>query len=319
MERIPVIVIVGPTAAGKTALSVALAKRLDGEIISADSMQIYRGMDIATAKPTPEERQGIEHHLMDFLPPEESYSVAAFVRDARAAAEDIVSRGKLPIVAGGTGLYTDALIRNTVFEEEPDHTELRLLLQERLQQEGSAALYAELSAVDPAYAATLDPNNTVRVIRALEIWRLTGETPTARRQRAVSAPSDFDALWIGVGFRNRELLYDRIARRVHAMLDAGLVEEARRYLSSAGSTAAQAIGYKELAPYLNGETSLEEATERLIRATRRYAKRQLTWFCRNPDIHWILRDALTEPALIEEALALVRESGLRTGKDIKHE
>ena len=310
MKKIPVIIVVGPTASGKTALSVALAKQVNGEIISADSMQIYRGMDIATAKPTEEERQGIPHYLIDFLPPAETYSVAAFVRDARLAAAQIRKKGKTVIVAGGTGLYIDSLINNTVFEEEPDHTALRQELQHRLQTEGAEALYEELRSADPEYAAEICPQNEVRLLRALEIWQLTGEKPSVRRKRAVQCESDFEPVWIGIGFRDRQLLYDRIEQRVDAMFAAGLVEEARRYVSgSNGTTAAQAIGYKELAPYLSGELSLQEVRDNLIRATRRYAKRQLTWFRRNPQIHWIMRDDLTERDMLISALELIGRSG----------
>ena len=306
MEKLPVIVVVGPTASGKTALSVALAKRYDAEIISADSMQIYRGMDIATAKPTAEERQGIAHHLMDFLPVTETYSVASFVKDAKAAAEEIRSRGKTVIVCGGTGLYTDALIGNMQFEPEPDHTQLRQTLRRRLEEEGVDALYAQLKEIDPADAERICPQNEVRVLRAQEIWYATGELPSERRKRALSQESDFLPVWIGLGFENRENLYRRIERRVDAMLDAGLLEETRRYLSERhGPTAAQAIGYKELAPYLRGEITFEEAKERLVRATRRYAKRQLTWFRRNPEIHWICRDAMTELQLLDAARTVI--------------
>lgn len=306
MKKLPVIVVVGPTASGKTALSVALAKHYDAEIISADSMQIYRGMDIATAKPTAAERQGIRHHLMDFLPVTETYSVASFVKDARAAAEEIRGRGKTVIVCGGTGLYTDALIGNMQFEPEPDHTELRQKLQQRLALEGIDALYAELKEIDPVDAERICPKNEVRVLRALEIWYATGELPSERRKRALSRESDFLPVWIGLGFENRENLYRRIEDRADAMLAAGLMEETRRYLSEQhGQTAAQAIGYKELTPYLRGDVTLDEAKERLVRATRRYAKRQLTWFRRNPDIHWLYRDTMTEQELQAAAQAII--------------
>lgn len=306
MEKLPVVVVAGPTASGKTALSVALAQRYNGEIISADSMQIYRGMDIATAKPTLEERKGIPHHLMDFLPVTESYSVASFVSDAKAAAAEIHGRGKNVILCGGTGLYIDALIGNMQFEDEPDNTGVRETLRRRLNEEGIDALYKELQSVDPADAERICPQNEVRVLRALEIWYLTGELPSERRKRAVSRPSDFLPVWIGLGFENRENLYRRIEARVDAMLEAGLLDETRRWLSAqSGQTAAQAIGYKELAPYLRGEASLAEARERLVRATRHYAKRQLTWFRRNPAIHWLYRDTLTDGALLQAAAEII--------------
>lgn len=316
MEKIPVIVVVGPTASGKTALSVALAKQLNGEIISADSMQIYRGMDIATAKPTEEEKQGVPHYLIDFLPPDKTYSVAAFVQDARQAAAEISAKDKTVIVAGGTGLYIDSLINNTAFEEEPDHTAVRKKLQNRLQTEGAEALYAELNMIDPEYAAEICPKNGVRLLRALEIWTLTGEKPSVRRKRAVQQKTDFEPVWLGIAFRDRQILYDRIERRTDAMFASGLIDEARRYLSeSNGATAAQAIGYKELAPYLAGEISFQEARDNLIRATRRYAKRQLTWFRRNRDIHWIMRDDLTEQEILSSALEIVKTAGSFQGKE----
>ena len=317
MEKIPAAVVVGPTASGKTALSVLLAQALNGEIISADSMQIYRGMDIATAKPTAEERRGVPHHLLDFLPPDRPYSVAEFVKDARAAAKDIVSRGRRVIVAGGTGLYVDSLIGHMAFEEEPGDGGTRAVLRERLRAEGAEALYKELASADPEYAATVDPRNTVRVLRALEILARTGEKPSVRRRRAAEQPSDFNAVFIGLTFADRSLLYRRIERRVDEMLERGLVEEARRYFADgAGPTSAQAIGYKELEPYLSGTLTLAEARENLIRATRRYAKRQLTWFRRNQQIRWIVRDGRTEEEIFSQAAATIRESGVFQKEDI---
>ncbi|MBQ7689261.1 MAG: tRNA (adenosine(37)-N6)-dimethylallyltransferase MiaA [Clostridia bacterium] len=294
-NKIPVIAVVGPTASGKTALGVHLAKYYDGEVISADSMQIYTGMDIATAKPSPEEMQGVRHHLMGFLPVTARYSVAQFTVDANRCARDIVRRNKKVLLVGGTGLYVDALLQNVTFEEEPENTEMRAFLFRRRETEGIEALYKELSAIDPAYAVTLDPHNEKRVLRALEIYYLSGQTPTVRRARAVGHESDFLPVYIGLRFRDRELLYDRIARRSDRMLADGLLEEARSYYGLDGvNTASQAIGYKEFAPFFAGEISFEEARENLIRATRRYAKRQLTWFGRNPDVHWIDCDEKNE-------------------------
>ncbi len=311
MNKTPSIVIVGPTASGKTELAVALARVFNGEIISADSMQIYRGMDIATAKPTAQERGGIPHHLIDVLPPDAAYSVAAFVADARAAARDIVSRGKTVIVAGGTGLYVDSLIRNTVFEDEGKDGSVRARLNARLLEEGSDALYRELLQADPEYAEQIDPRNTVRLIRALEILQRTGEKPSDRRRRAVIHESDFRPVWIGLDFRDRSLLYGRIEKRVDAMLEAGLLDETQRFIAaSPGPTAVQAIGYKELIPCLGGEITLAAARENLIQATRRYAKRQLTWFRRNPDIHWIFRDGADPDFVAAEGERIVRESGV---------
>lgn len=295
MQKIPVAAVVGATASGKTALAVELAVRFGGEIVSADSMQIYKGMNIATAKPTEEEKRGIPHHLLDFLPVTEKYSVARFADEAGKAIRDIHSRGKLPIVCGGTGLYVDSLLSNMLFEEEPDHTGMRATLEAKLASEGEKALYDELNAVDPEYAASLHMNNTGRVIRALEMYYLTGELPSVRRARAVGTESPYDPVYICIEYKNRENLYARIDKRVDVMFASGLEEEAREYfLLDKKSTASQAIGYKELAGYFNGEISLEEAADNLKRATRRYAKRQLTWFRRNDSINRIYVDELPD-------------------------
>lgn len=294
MQKIPVIAIVGATASGKTSLAVEIAKRFNGEIISADSMQIYQGMSIATAKPTPEEMQGIKHHLIDFLPVTEKYSVAAFVRQASDAINDIYSRGKVPIVCGGTGLYIDSLLGNMIYEDEPDNSEIRKRLEERRDKNGIGEIYAELSSVDPVYAAELHIHNEGRIIRALEMYYLTGETPSVRRARAAENASPYAPFYIGMEYKNRDNLYARINKRVDVMLASGLEEEAKQYYAlNKKNTASQAIGYKELAGYFNGEISLEEAVDNLKRATRRYAKRQLAWFRRNEDIHRIYGDELT--------------------------
>ena len=312
MEKIPVIVVVGATASGKTALAVRLAKRFGGEVISADSMQIYRGMAIATAKPTEEEMAGVPHHLMDFLPVTDTYSVARYVEEAGRIAEEIAARGNVPIVAGGTGLYIDSLIDNIIFEDEPDHGAVRAALKERREKEGIEALYAELERVDPETAAQLHINNENRVLRALEVYELTGETISERRRRSRLRESRFDALWIGLDFQDRQLLYDRIDRRVDDMLARGLLEEARAYYRlPRAATASQAIGYKELKGYFSGELTLEEAADNLKKATRRYAKRQLTWFRKNERIHWIFRDGKSEEEIAAEAAALTEASGIR--------
>ena len=312
MEKIPVIVVVGATASGKTALAVRLAKRFGGEVISADSMQIYRGMAIATAKPTAEEMAGVPHHLMDFLPVTDTYSVARYVEEAGRIAEEIAARGNVPIVAGGTGLYIDSLIDNIIFEDEPDHGAVRAALKERREKEGIEALYAELERVDPETAAQLHINNENRVLRALEVYELTGETISERRRRSRLRESRFDALWIGLDFQDRQLLYDRIDRRVDDMLAQGLLEEAQAYYRlPRAATASQAIGYKELKGYFSGELTLEEAADNLKKATRRYAKRQLTWFRKNERIHWIFRDGKSEEEIAAEAAALTEASGIR--------
>lgn len=316
MNKIPAIVVVGPTASGKTDLAVGLAGEFNGEIISADSMQIYKEMDIATAKPTPAQRGGIPHHLMDFAEPSQQYSAADFRRDALAAARDVNARGKTVVVAGGTGLYVDALVGNLEFEDQPDNTAVRETLSRRRDAEGIGPLYRELCEADPDYAAQIDPRNEKRVLRALEIYLLTGEKPSVRRRRAVGGESAFLPVFIGLTYRDRAALYERIERRVDNMLACGLLEEAARFgaLQNEG-TAAQAIGYKELAPYFRGETDLAAAREALIRATRRYAKRQLTWFRRNERIRWIERDGKTDAQILAEAVGIVRDSGILKGRD----
>ncbi len=287
-DKIRLLAVVGPTASGKTALSIELAKKYDGEIVSADSMQIYKGMNIATAKPTREEMQGIPHHLMDFLPPTESFSVSQYVVLARKAIEDISSRGKLPILCGGTGLYYSSIADNIQFPEEAPNEALREELKQRYINEGGAALLRELAEFDSETAAGLHENNGKRIIRAIEIYRTTGITMSEHIKSSRLTPTPYSLTAIGIAFPDRQLLYDRINRRADLMLEAGLVEEARDFYGSRnGRTAALAIGYKELKPYLDGELTLDEAVENLKRETRRYAKRQLTWFRRDKRINWV--------------------------------
>lgn len=291
-NKIKVLCISGPTASGKTALSVALAQDLNAEIISADSMQIYRGMDIATAKPSAEERQGIKHHLMDHINPDELYSVARFVEDATKAAKDISERGKLPIIAGGTGLYTDSLVNGIEFSEGETDLKLRSSLQERLKNEGIDKMLDLLESVDPESAQKMrTERNPKRIIRALEIFYTTGITMTEQNKRSKEKGSTFEAVKIALNFRDREVLYQRINRRVDIMVEMGLVNECREYLNSYdGETSKQAIGYKELKPYFDGKKTLEDCLETLKQSTRRYAKRQLTWFNRDPEIEWFYVD-----------------------------
>lgn len=291
-EKIKILVLVGPTASGKTALSVKLAKALHGEIISADSMQIYKGMDIATAKPSIEEREGIPHHLMDFLSPSENYSVAHFVDDAKRVSRDIACRGKLPIIAGGTGLYVDSLVNGISFSEGDTDFEYRASLLKRLEEEGIDKLLSELEAIDPDAFEKLAPQrNPKRIIRSLEVFHTTGITITEQNRISREAPSDFNEVIIGLNFRDREKLYDRINRRVDLMMNMGLLLEAEDYFNTNLSvTSSQAIGYKELKPYFGGVKSLDECVETLKQSTRRYAKRQLTWFRRNENIKWFYVD-----------------------------
>ena len=294
----------GPTASGKTALSVALARRFGGEILSADSMQIYKGMDIGTAKATPQEREGVPHHLLDILAPEEAFSVADYVERASACIRAVTERGCLPFVVGGTGLYISSLVEGLTFAEQPQTAAIRTRLEERAKLEGQQALHAELAAIDPKAAASIHPNNLGRVIRALELYQATGRTMS--EQKALSRPAEkpYDALCLCLGGGERALLYERIDRRVDDMLSRGLLEEARWVYDHREScrTAAQAIGYKEFFPYFEGSCTLEEAAQRLKQASRNYAKRQLTWFKRMEGVVWLDGAA---PDTVQTAAALV--------------
>ena len=275
------IAVVGPTASGKTALSVELARRLGGEIISCDSMQIYKGMDIATAKVTPEEMRGIPHHLIDVLEPSCPYSAADYVTDAEEAVRGIRARGALPVFCGGTGLYLDSVMRGEYPEVSDSDPALREQLAEYAREHGNAALHAILRELDPESADAIHENNVKRVIRAVEIAKCSGK----RKSELDLTRREYKGMKIFVvclSYSDRELLYRRIERRVELMLEAGVCDELRALMEDGGfmsnATAMQAIGYKELIPYIRGEASLEECTETLKRATRRYAKRQLTWF-----------------------------------------
>lgn len=310
MNRIPVVAVVGPTASGKSDLAVEICRRFGGEVVSADSMQIYRGMDIATAKPTEEERKGIPHHMMDFLENTEPYSVALYQEAAQKCIAEIAAAGKLPVVVGGTGLYIDTLLNNVKLSEESYNKELRRSLLQRAEKEGTEKLIEEVREFDPDYAEKLHPNNVKRIVRALEVWKTCGVTMTD--QIALSKrESPYDVCYIGLDAEDRQILYDRIDRRVDIMLERGLEEEARGYLSHSNeTTSAQAIGYKELKPYFDGEITRGEAVENLKRATRRYAKRQLTWFRRNECINWLCIDKYqSKEELYKEAFAIVERFG----------
>ena len=308
------ICICGPTASGKTALSVALAKQLHTEIISADSMQIYRQMDIGTAKPDLAERQGVPHHLFDVCDPGEPFSVARYVELADAAAQDILSRGMIPIVAGGTGLYMDALIECSVFSGDETDLSVREKYQHMAAERGNQAVHDCLAAVDPEGAARLHPNNLKRVIRALEVYEQTGMTIDAFNRKNKRSKPKYDAVKIGVCPSERETLYDRIDHRVDLMLQNGLLEETRRLVEQGllTGTAAQAIGYKELLGYLNGEQTLEECTELLKRRSRNYAKRQLTWLKRDDSIHWIYYNKGEDlPFVLQETTKYLQNYGVQ--------
>ena len=291
MKKIPVIAVVGPTASGKTALAVKIAGRFNGQVVSADSMQIYKGMDIATAKPTEEEMGGIQHHLIDFLPTDSRFSVADYVSAAQKCISQINKDGYIPIVAGGTGLYVDSLLQNISFCEQKTDDSVRLRITEEYETFGGEELLLRLQKVDPETANRLHPSDKSRIVRALSLFESTGTTITEQYNNSRLSPSPYEVLYIGINYRNRELLYSRINERVDKMLQNGLFEEARSYFNlSKNTTASQAIGHKELAPFFKGEKTLEECIENLKRETRRYAKRQLTWFRRNKNINWIYPD-----------------------------
>ena len=297
-EKQKVLVITGPTATGKTALSVELALRLGGEVISADSMQIYRGMDIGTAKVTRAEMRGVPHHLLDVADPAEPWSVARWVDAAAVAAEEIFRRGRVPIIAGGTNLYIDSLLSGRDFAEAGGDGELRAALGAEYDRIGGEAFRAKLMSVDPERGAKLHASDKKRLVRALEVYQLTGATISAHDARTRTLPPRWDSLRVALSFKNRETLYTRIDARVREMLRAGLIDEVRGLLAGElppDGTAMQAIGYKEIVEHLSGACSAEEAEDAICRNSRRYAKRQLTWLRRDADLHWILWDSLPDP------------------------
>ena len=300
-----IVCVVGPTASGKTALAVELAKAMGGEVVSCDSMQIYRRLNIGTAKPTPDEMQGIPHHMIDICAPDEDFSVGRYVEMATPIVEDILARGKTAVIAGGTGLYVDNLIKGGEFAPTPS-TGCRERLEERLKSEGLEALIAELRTIDPV-ALEKSQNNPRRIIRALEVFQETGETITAHNQRTAALPPRFDPIWLGIDFADRQELYDRIDLRVELMVKDGLLEEIRQVLNSGipeRATAMQAIGYKEFIDAMAGRSTMEEAIAQVQQSSRRYAKRQLTWFRRNEKIHWLRREpGQTGEEIFSQALA----------------
>lgn len=285
-----IICVVGPTACGKTTLGVLLAKRLGGEVVSADSMQIYRGMTIGTAAPTASEMDGVPHHMIAVADPEESWSAARYAQTAIPIVDDILRRGKRPILVGGTGLWLDAVVQGREFAGGAAGGQVRRELQARLEAEGIGPLLEELRQVDPAAAARLHPADEKRILRALEVYRETGKTISAHNAETRDLPPRYDAVWIGLQFRDRADMKTLIDRRVDAMVAAGLLEEVGQLLESGlprEATALQAIGYKEFLGVLDGTATVEEAVAEVKLRSRQYAKRQLTWLRRNPDIHWI--------------------------------
>jgi tRNA dimethylallyltransferase len=302
------IVVVGPTASGKTSLGIYIAKKYNGEVISADSMQIYKEMSVSTAKPTIEEMDGVKHHLIDFVDITDTYSVSDYCRDAKAVFDDIVSRGKLPVIVGGTGLYIDSFITNTQFFDDAQSDEIRKRLQKQANDEGLDVLYNRLKEIDPDAAAKIHPNNSVRVIRALEVYEATGKTITQQSEQSHSVASDIDALYIGINYSDREKLYDRINRRVDIMMENGLLDEAKSLFSGKYSaTAVNSIGCKEMKPFLDGEKSLSECVEKLKMSTRHYAKRQLTWFRRNESVKWVYPDKQNEDELYSQIVEYIND------------
>ena len=304
MDR--VIVIVGPTASGKTGLSVALAKKLHGEVISADSMQIYRGMDIGTAKVTPEEMEGIPHHMIDVAEPDEDFSAARYVEMADPILRDILDRGKTAVIAGGTGLYVDSLIQGRIFAPYPA-TGARQALEREADRLGMEAMLDRLRQVDPDSAGRLHLSDRKRILRALEVYAETGKTMTQHNLETQMIPPKYDPVWLGLDFLDRGALYRRIDRRVDQMLAQGLLEEIRTLLAQGvppKATAMQAIGYKEFLPVLAGTETLAAAAEQVKRGSRRYAKRQLTWFRRNQAIRWIRQPETPDSKqILDEAMA----------------
>ena len=286
-----ILVISGPTASGKTKLAVALAKARGGEVVSADSMQIYRRMDIGTAKPTHEEMEDVPHHMLDVAEPEENFSVARYVDMAAKCVDDILSRGRMPILAGGTGLYIDSLLSGRTFAPFQPDSPLRGQLEEQLRREGGAAMLSRLAQVDPDGAARLHPNDEKRIVRALEVYQSTGKTITQHNLETQAIPPRYDALTLALAFERREDMWSRIDRRVDQMMDQGLVAEVQGLLDSgvpAKCTAMQAIGYKEMAAALLSHGDVSAGAEEVKLRSRQYAKRQLTWFRRNRAARWLL-------------------------------
>ncbi len=307
-----VIAVVGPTASGKSALAIELAKRFDGEIICCDSMQIYKEMNIGTAKPNESEQAEIKHHLFDFADPEVSFSCADYIPLAKEVVEDIISRGKTPIFCGGTGLYLDRFLSGAQFEETEIDECFRREMENYAKEFGNEALHQKLLEIDPVSAEEIHPNNVKRVIRALEIYKTSGRTKSELDKESKNFESEYRSIQIGLKYDDRERLYDRINLRVDKMMNDGLLEETKSLLERSvfekNTTAAQAIGYKELLTYFNGTRTLDDAIEDLKMATRRYAKRQITWFSSHGDVKWLIADGKSLLGLTEEAERIIKEN-----------
>ena len=312
LKKQPLIAVVGPTASGKTALAVELALYFGGEVVSADSMQVYKRMDIATAKPDEAEKKGVPHHLIDLIEPDgAAFSVAQYARRAHAVIADIAARGRVPILAGGTGLYIDAVIDNIDFSNIRSDEAVRAELRALADAHGNDYMLGLLREADPELAASLHPNNLGRILRALEVYRVTGVPMSEHQRRSRQMPARYDVCMIGLNFTDRAMLYDRVNRRVDLMMERGLLDEARAVSAVCRGTALQAIGYKELIPYLDAGAPLEECINRLKQSTRRYAKRQLSWFRRDARNVWLMVDkseSLRE--LTEKAGCVVHKSGI---------
>lgn len=303
MTKTKLIVVAGPTASGKTGLGIEIAKAVDGEIISADSMQIYKGMSIATAAPTKEEQSEVPHHLVEFLDKDKNFSVSDYCDLAKKEIEDINKRGKVPVIVGGTGLFINSLVDNIKFIESKTDFELR----DKLMKKDIDELYEELQKVDPVAASKIHKNNKTRVVRALEIYYSSGKTKTMQDDESKQEESPFDVLYFVIGYEDREILYNRINKRVDLMAENGLVFEAKENLENMTGTSAQAIGHKELLPYFKGELTLEEALDNLKKETRHYAKRQITWFKKRENAVWLYADVLGKEQLVKTAIDKSRE------------
>ncbi|MCQ2455115.1 MAG: tRNA (adenosine(37)-N6)-dimethylallyltransferase MiaA [Clostridia bacterium] len=307
MKKEKIICVVGPTASGKTALGIGIAKALGGEVVSADSMQVYKGMPIASAVPTNEEKEGIPHHLMEFSNPECQLTVAEYVKLANQKTEEIISRNKLPVIVGGTGLYIDSFLENIKFTKEDFNPDVRRELEELYDRIGGEAMLRKLKETDSATADKLYANDKKRIVRAFEIYKNTGITMSKQYELSKLEESPYEAVMIGINYKNRQTLYKRIDGRVDIMLKNGLLQEAEKFYKKSGKSGGfAAIGHKEFYPYFEGDILLGEATERLKQQTRRYAKRQLTWFRKNEKINWIFPDET--PDVLGEALEIIERS-----------